>query len=87
MITLVRTTEVVPLTEHPDAEVIVIEAPVNARRFNTLAHRLFDALGQTSAATGNRVTATKQALRADPWVSFGLVGVGSSRRGRGGRGR
>lgn len=59
MITLVRTTEVVPLTEHPDAEVVVIEAPVNARGFNSLAHRLFDALGQTSAATGNRVTATK----------------------------
>jgi len=59
VITLMRTTEVVPLTDHPDAEVVVIEAPVNARRFNTLAHRVFDALGQTSAATGNRVTATR----------------------------
>lgn len=59
MIALVRASATVPLTDGTGTSAVVIEAPVNARRFANLAHALFEALGQTSAATGNRVTQVK----------------------------
>jgi hypothetical protein len=39
--------------------VTAFDAPVNAAQFQAVAHAMFDALGQTSAATGNKVRATK----------------------------
>ena len=43
----------------PDAGVTAFDAPVNSPQFQAVAHAMFDALGQTSAATGNKVRATK----------------------------
>lgn len=62
MITVVRTANRVTVDNHPDAGMVAIEAPVNARTFGAIAHTLFDALGQTSAATGNRVNTTRDQL-------------------------
>jgi hypothetical protein len=43
----------------PDAGVTTFDAPVNATQFQAVTHSMFEALGQTSAATGNKVRATK----------------------------
>lgn len=70
MITVVRTNKALALANNPDQGVVVFEAPVNARHFGTVAHNLFEALGQTSAATGNRITATKHQI---PLLNVALI--------------
>lgn len=52
-------TSEVEACNRPDAGVTAFDAPVNAAQFQAVAHAMFDALGQTSAATGNKVRATK----------------------------